>query len=81
MPKACLTTRVAALAVVCAVGASVAIAAATAGNDMQATATLSGVPERTASTATTVSGPTNGVYAVRVPAHAAAILTVAAARD
>jgi hypothetical protein len=39
MPRARLTTRVAALAAVCAVGAPVAIAAASAAGDMHATAT------------------------------------------
>ena len=46
MPRACLTARVAALAAVCAVGAPVAIATASAAADMQAT-TVSGPTVRT----------------------------------
>lgn len=65
MPRACLTARVAAFAAVCAVGAPVAIATASADVDMQATTRPAApvVPEGTTSPMTTVSGPT-----VRTPA-------------
>ena len=101
MPRACLTARVAALVGVCAVGAPVAIAPASAAADMQATTTLaesvapvaadkpgvgaasgienktvslSGVPDRTASSTTTASGPT-----VRTPASETATVRAAGA--
>ncbi len=65
MPRACLTSRVAALAAVCAVGVTVAIAAASSVTDLQASTTLESVAPVTANNPGV--GAVSGIESKTVP--------------